>query len=398
VISCVGSGTLVSEDGPILTNAHVALAGPNCRSERIVIALTLRIGEAPVARYYAEVVGTNVGWDLAVLQINSELDGRPINPANLSLPFVEVGDSETVRLDDTIEVVGYTTPEKDNQSGGIAKSVRGTVSGFTAEARVGDRAWIKTRAPIPGDATGGGAYSVDGKLIGIPTIEPARSEGAIQNCRRIQDSTGDGRIDDQDVCIPVSGLINALRPTRLARGLILAAKLGISAQSMSAAPASSAAPAGQPTFSRLLFAPGVDSAGMPTSLVGGMPAGTTRLYLFFDYDNLVDGMIYELRVTRDGVPDPVFSLAPATWSGGRRGLWYVGSTAQVWPNGVYDFTLFIEGTRAASRKLTTAARPAPIRPSRTSCSACPISTTNSSAPATCCPSAIPSTPSLSTTT
>src|SRR5204863_258650 len=58
------------------------------------------------------------------------------------------------------------------------------------------------------------------------------------------------------------------------------------------------------------------------------------------------------RTTLDGIPNPTFSLAPATWSGGRQGLWYIGSTAQAWPNGVYDFTLLIEGVRVASKQIT----------------------------------------------
>jgi hypothetical protein len=51
--------------------------------------------------------------------------------------------------------------------------------------------------------------------------------------------------------------------------------------------------------------------------VTGLPAGTTRLPVF-DYANLVDGMIYELRTTGGSRPD--VQPRPATWSGGRQGL------------------------------------------------------------------------------
>ncbi len=350
IISCVGSGTLVSPTGLILTNAHIVLPGGACRSDRLVIGMTVRIGEAPVAKYYARLIEQNVGWDLAVLQITSDLDGRPIDRSTLALPFAEIEVSEdSVRLDSTIDVVGYVTP--DEKSSGAAQVVRGTISGFTAEARVGDRAWIKTNAVIPGGMSGGGAYDTEGRLVGIPTIEPARSSGEALDCRRIQDSNGDNRIDDQDTCIPVSGFINALRPARLARGLVLAAQLGIQPDQQPAVQPEPT-PTDPPMFRRLFFAPGVNQAGMPTSVVTGMPAGTSRLYLFFDYANMIDGMIYELRTTLDGVPSPTFSLAPATWSGGRHGLWFIGSTAQAWPNGVYDFTLLIEGVRVSSKQIT----------------------------------------------
>ncbi len=349
VISCVGSGTLVSADGLILTNAHNALPSDTCRSDRIVIGLTIHAGEAPVATYNAVPVETNVGWDLAVLRVTTTLDGRTVDRSSLALPFVPIGDSEATTLDDTINVVGFVAG--DQQGNTTNQVVRATISGYTAEAGVGDRAWIKTSAAIPGTMSGGGAYDLQGNLIGIPTIEPARSSGSTLDCRQVQDTNGDGHVDNNDSCIPVSGFINALRPSRLARGLVLAANLGISAQ-IKAPTQSEPQSSDPPSFSRLFFSPGINAAGMPTGVVTGMPAGTTRLYLFFDYNNMRDGMIYELRTTLDGVPDPTFSLAPATWSGGSSGLWYIGSTAQTWPNGTYDFSLFIEGVRSASAQIT----------------------------------------------
>lgn len=354
VMSCSGSGTLVSRDGLILSNAHVALPLAGCRADRITIALTLRLDQPPVPKYYAEVIASNIGWDLAVLQITGTIDNLPVDRAALALPFVELGDSGEVRLDSTIHVVGYAPPATDAEADTISQVIAGTVSGFTAEARTGERSWIKTRAALPGSMSGGGAYDANGLLVGVPTVEPATSglTGAMDvECRRIQDSNGDGRVDDQDLCIPVSGFVNALRPANLARSLILAARLGITARAQQEIRFDQPPPA-PPTISRLCFAPGVDLAGMPTMLVSSLPAGITQLYLFFDYENMADGIIYELRVLRDGLVDPTFSLAPATWSGGTRGLWYIGSSAQVWPNGNYEFIIFIEGARAASATIT----------------------------------------------
>jgi hypothetical protein len=353
--SCMGSGTLVSSDGLILTNAHVVLESTLCRRDRLVVALSLDPDEPPIPRYNAEVVATNIGWDLAILQITETLDGRPVDRASLTLPAVELGDSETVRLDDTVEVVGYT--ESEDGTGERVQLLRSTIGGFTAEARVGDRAWLKLRNLVPGSMSGGAVYDTQGRLIGIPTVEPARG-GAGVSCRRVQDSNGDGRVDEQDTCVPVSGPTASVRPVSLARGLFLAARIGVAPRAPN--PPSQAI-FGEPTFSRLFFSPGVESGDVPTGVVTSMPAGTQRLYLFFDYNNMQDGLIYELRVTRDGRPDPVFGLAPATWSGGTRGLWYIGSVAQVYPNGVYEFILFIEGERAASARIVIGGA-APVEP------------------------------------
>ena len=357
VISCVGSGTLISADGLILTNAHLAQSTPHCKADAIAISLTGIPGQPPVATYYAELNEVNIGWDLAVLQITRTLDGRAIDRSTLSLPYVSLGDSEALHLDDTIEVVGYPSSDDKQAASTTTNSAasvrRGVISNFTDEARVGSRAWIKTNATISGGMSGGAAYNTAGQLIGVPTIEA--SPGATEACRLIQDTNGDGRVDSNDSCVPTGGFINALRPSRLARGLVRAAQLRITINNDSsgaAATSTANASANGATFTRLFFAPGINAAGMPTSVITTTPGGTKSLYLFFDYRNMYDGLIYELRATIDGVPNATFSLAPSTWNGGVQGMWYIGGHEQVWPNGVYLFTLLIEGVRAASKQIT----------------------------------------------
>ncbi|RPJ01495.1 MAG: hypothetical protein EHM39_03225 [Chloroflexi bacterium] len=351
VISCVGSGTLVSGDGLILTNAHIALPSETCRSDTLVIAITVRVDEPPIPTYTAVVVDSSRGLDLAALKITGYLDGRAVEPGTLKLPFVELGDSLSIQLDDTVTIFGY--PSFGNDPVAIT---RGTVSGFTAEARTGDRAWLRTRAVIPGTMSGGGAYDRDGKLIGIPTIAPARVAGETVDCRVIQDTNGDGRADTNDHCVPVGGFISALRPSQLARGLVRAAALGIR-QGEDLTPAIPSAPEGNATFSRLFFTTRFNEAGVPSNVVGGVPTGTTSLYLFFDYDNMVNGMVYELRVTVNDAPNPAYSLPPVTWSGGERGTWFIGSAGTSWDNGLYNFRLFIEGREVASKSIVVGGGP-----------------------------------------
>lgn len=353
VITCVGSGTLVSADGLILTNYHVVEESDFCPADRIIIALTLRLDEPPVPTYLAEIVEESLGLDLAVLRITSYLDGRVIDRADLNLPFVELGDSDAIRLDDTISVFGY--PEIRNDPVTV---VRGTVSGFTAEARAGERAWIRTLADIPGFMTGGGAYNRAGELIGIPTITPARAGGEAIDCRRIYDSNYDRQIDAEDRCIAVGGSISALRPSRLARGLVRAAALGIRLGPESS-PLIEAPPTDPPQIDRVFVTTGVNSEGMPINVVSSAPTGTNSLYVFFDYDHMQDGLVYELRTTIDGRPNLNFSLPPVTWSGGRRGMWYIGNTVPSRQNGEYEFTLFVEGRQLASHRVTIGGGPRP---------------------------------------
>ena len=342
VTSCVGSGTLVSADGLILTNAHNAQTSGRCRADAIVVALTIREDEPPVPAYFAEVVEADAGLDLAVLRITRALDGRVVQPGELILPFVELGDSDALALGERVVVVGYPGIGQDP-----VEAREGTVSAFMAEASAGRRAWIKTDASIPGTMSGGGAYDRAGRLVGVPTIAPAGAGAQTIDCRMVQDTNADGLIDSADSCIPLGGFINALRPARLARPLVRAAQLGI----RPAATPPATRPAGQPAFSRLFFAPSIDQAGQPTTVLAQAPSGASELYLFWDYQNMAPGMVYEVRTSINGVPDARFSLAPVVWSGGESGLWYLGVTEPPLPDGAYEFLLFVEGQPAGSARI-----------------------------------------------
>src|SRR5262245_12671655 len=63
VVTCVGSGTIVSRDGLILTNAHNTVTSSACPGDTLVIALSVRLDEPPIARYRAEVVQADPGVD-----------------------------------------------------------------------------------------------------------------------------------------------------------------------------------------------------------------------------------------------------------------------------------------------------------------------------------------------
>lgn len=355
IITCVGSGTIVSRDGLILTNAHNTLPGANCPGDTLIISLNIRPGEPPVARYQADVVQADPGLDLALIRITRQVDGRLIDRTALALPFVELGDSESVNLDDTITVVGYPGIGNDP-----IVFERGTVSGFAAEPSGGDKSWIKTSASIAATMSGGGAYNQNGLLIGIPTTAPLTPNPTTGNCISVQDSNADGLINTNDVCIPSGGFINLLRPSAFVQPLLQAARLDITISFPLQSVATTSAPttaANRPRFRYLGFSPSVNAAGMPTTIIRSLPTGSDSLYLFFDYENMTPETVYELRVNTNGIPNPNFSVSPVRWSGGQRGLWYVGSSGQPFPNGTYEFTLFIDGIAGDSARLVVGGGP-----------------------------------------
>ncbi|MCC6801320.1 MAG: trypsin-like peptidase domain-containing protein [Anaerolineae bacterium] len=350
-INCVGSGTIVSRDGLILTNAHNTVANRSCPGDTLIVSMSIRLDEPPVPVYQAEVAQADAGLDLALLRITRQNDGRIVDPAALALPYVELGDSDALALDATVTTIGY--PDLGDTPVGIE---RGTVSGFTTEPSGGSKSWIKTSASIPGTMTGGGVYDQQGRLIGVPTTSPVIGLSPDARCVTLQDTNGDGAMNSSDICVPVGGFINSLRPSSFVRPLLRAASLDLQLDTIGVSGSQTQA-AGTPRFSRLFFSPSVNEAQMPSSVVTSLPSGTDSVYLFFNYADMTPETVYEVRVTSGGIPNPAFSLSPVRWSGGRNGVWYVGSTGQPWPNGIYDFTLFIDGNAADSKRLLVGQAP-----------------------------------------
>ncbi len=345
-IACVGSGTIVRYDGLILTNAHNTVKSNRCDGDTLIIAMSLNINEPPVPRYRAEIVQANTGLDLALLRITRQLDGRLIDPATLPvLPFVELADSSLVALDETIIIAGY--PDTGNAPVSLAS---GSILSFFDEPGGDDRAWFKVAAavPLPGVISGGGAYNQRGQLVGVPTAALLNLEAGGE-CRLLEDVNGDGFINRNDSCVPIGDFISVLRPANDARPLLRSASLNLSVETLTS-PGFQIAPAGEATFAGLFFAPAVVE-NLPTTVIGSAPAGTDSLFLFFDYANMTPETIYELRVTVDGVPAQAFDLPPVRWSGGERGLWYIGADGVNYANGIYEFRLYINGIAAASSSI-----------------------------------------------
>jgi len=216
-----GSGSIISSDGLILTNAHVVLAPKNFPLGGLVVALTLKPDEPPEPTYLAEVLQADADLDIAVIRVVSDLDGNLIERSLINLPVVPLGDSDSLKLGDALTILGYP-----GIGGETITLTSGEVSGFTAESNVGKRAFIKTSATIAGGNSGGMALNGQGELIGIPTQVGSGGDADIVDCRPLADTNRDGSIDDNDTCIPTGGFINALRPVKLAMPLINAAAQG----------------------------------------------------------------------------------------------------------------------------------------------------------------------------
>ena len=282
-----GSGTVISTDGLILTNAHV-VDDRFDEYDALGIAVTERTDRAPKPSFIAEIVAVDYVLDIAVVRVISDLAGEP---ADFDLPAIAIGDSEAVELGDPIQILGFP-----GIGGATITFTQGTISGFNAQQAIADRAWIKTDATIAGGNSGGLAANAAGEIIGIPTIAASNEQVDPVDCRVIVDTNRDGAVNDDDTCVPIGGFLNGLRPIALALPLIAAATAGeayVSAFGDLGGGGSVSGGLEDASFDDLIFADGVEPEETPTNVVAILPAAAPAACAFWDYEGMVDGVTWE---------------------------------------------------------------------------------------------------------
>jgi serine protease Do len=152
----LGSGVILTPDGIVLTNAHVA--SPRAIELNITLSTLERVG--------AKLVGWDHWTDLAVLQI----DMAEVKRRGFKLSHAQFGDSKQLYPGQEVYAVG--TPH------GLTRTVtRGIVSNknryFEDSRGVGGyetgtfNTWLQTDAAINPGNSGGPLVTRDGKVIGI---------------------------------------------------------------------------------------------------------------------------------------------------------------------------------------------------------------------------------------
>ena len=193
-----GSGSAVLDGNYVLTNLHVVQDDEeyDCFVDEIVIRYLDQVDRAPVAGFTGEVVHSDEAADLALLRLE-----RKPNVAKVLTP-VRVQTSAVVN--DDLFIVGFPSIGGDSVT-----FSRGIVSGFIQERGI---RWIKTDAQISGGNSGGPAFNSNGELVGVPTRASASSTGEVVDCRIVEDTNGDGRVNDVDACVPIGGSFSLLSP------------------------------------------------------------------------------------------------------------------------------------------------------------------------------------------
>jgi len=163
-----GSGTIISPDGYILTNHHVA-----GRATRITVRLADR------QEIHATLVGTDALADLAVLKI----DKKELRNPDAPLPVAKFGDSSNLKVGDVVLAMGSPAGLSQSVTQGIVANTEMIAPGgamrLDGEA-VGELVrWIGHDAVIFPGNSGGPLVSLAGEIVGVNEVGIGSLGGAI---------------------------------------------------------------------------------------------------------------------------------------------------------------------------------------------------------------------------
>ena len=154
----IGSGSIVSEDGYIVTNSHVVSDG-----EAKEINVLFNNGEtAP-----AELVWNDASLDLAIIKVDEN---------NKNLKAIDIGDSDEIGVGDRVVAIGNPLgfQLQSTVTSGIISGLNRSVSFNTGVQMDG---LMQTDAAINSGNSGGALLNSRGQLIGINTAKAGNSDG-----------------------------------------------------------------------------------------------------------------------------------------------------------------------------------------------------------------------------
>ncbi|WP_111412330.1 DegQ family serine endoprotease [Billgrantia lactosivorans] len=145
----LGSGFVISEDGYILTNAHVVEG-----ADEILVRLNDR------RELEAELVGADSQTDVALLRVDAS-----------DLPTLNMGDSDDLRVGEWVAAIGSPFGFDHSVTAGIVSAINRTLPRDTYVP------FIQTDVAINPGNSGGPLFNLDGEVVGINAQIFTRSGG-----------------------------------------------------------------------------------------------------------------------------------------------------------------------------------------------------------------------------
>ncbi|MCB1754737.1 MAG: DegQ family serine endoprotease [Gammaproteobacteria bacterium] len=144
-----GSGFIISEDGYIVTNAHV-----------VGNATEIRVSMQDRTSYKAELVGADKRSDVALLKIDAE-----------DLPVAELGDSDQIKVGQWVLAIGSPFGFEYTATQGIVSAVARSLPDDTYVP------FIQTDVAVNPGNSGGPLYDTEGRVVGINSQIYSQSGG-----------------------------------------------------------------------------------------------------------------------------------------------------------------------------------------------------------------------------
>ncbi len=144
-----GSGFIVSQDGYILTNAHVV-----ADADEVTVKTTDR------REYAAKVVGVDEQSDVAVLKINAQ-----------NLPTVRLGDPSKLRPGEWVVAIGSPFGFENSVTAGIVSATSRAMPGGNYTP------FIQTDVAVNPGNSGGPLFNLNGEVVGINSQIYSRTGG-----------------------------------------------------------------------------------------------------------------------------------------------------------------------------------------------------------------------------
>ncbi len=153
----LGSGIIMTADGYILTNHHVAGS-----ADEITVILNDN------QEFDARLVGTDSLTDVAVIKIDAE-----------DLASAPVGDSDEVQIGEWVMAVGAPLSLRSTVTSGIVSALGRNLNIISDRSGFAIEDFIQTDAAINPGNSGGALINLDGKVIGVNTAIASGTGGFV---------------------------------------------------------------------------------------------------------------------------------------------------------------------------------------------------------------------------
>lgn len=144
-----GSGFIISEDGYVITNAHV-----------VNNATQIRVGLHDQREYQATLVGSDRATDIALLKLNA-----------VDLPVVKIGDSDVLRVGEWVLAIGSPYGFEHTATQGIVSALARSLPDDTYVP------FIQTDVAVNPGNSGGPLFNTDGEVVGVNSQIYSRTGG-----------------------------------------------------------------------------------------------------------------------------------------------------------------------------------------------------------------------------